>query len=96
MSVRLFVCLVHISYCIRSVNDYHQQLNRRKETMKRTLEQQSRDLNERRRQFEDDKRLFEKEYHEWMEKMESQSSTQLDPKGLVISVTMAVIINNCI
>ena len=52
--------------------------------MKRTLEQQSRDLNERRRQFEDDKRLFEKEYHEWMEKMESQSVPAQDPKGLVI------------
>ena len=49
--------------------------------MKRTLEQQSRDLNERRRQFEDDKRLFEKEYHEWMEKMESQAAPQQDPKG---------------
>ena len=55
--------------------------------MKRTLEQQSRDLNERRRQFEDDKRLFEKEYHEWMEKMESQQSApQLDPKGLVLEL----------
>lgn len=55
--------------------------------MKRQLEQQSRDLNERRRQFEDDKRLFEKEYQEWMEKMESQSSSQQDLKaGLVIQL----------
>lgn len=89
MSVRLSVCLVYTLHNISVMSLYTiiVQLNRRKETMKRTLEQQSRDLNERRRQFEDDKRLFEKEYHEWMEKMESQSSThQGDPKGLVIQL----------
>lgn len=63
------------------------QLNRRKDTMKRQLEQQTRDLSERRRQFEEDKRLFEKEYQEWMEKMESQSSSQPDLKaGLAIEL----------
>lgn len=65
----------------QKLKDIEQDLNRRKETMKRQLEQQSRDLNERRRQFEDDKRLFEKEYQEWMEKMESQSSSQQDLKA---------------